>query len=63
MKKDFNLTARESEILFLISQALSRKRIAERLAISNRTVDSHIRNMHQKCNTHSVVELILLLNK
>jgi DNA-binding NarL/FixJ family response regulator len=63
MKTELNLTAREHEILFLISQAVTRKRIAERLSICNRTVDAHIRNMHQKCNTHSIVELILLMKK
>lgn len=53
-----SLTDRETEILRLISQELSNKQIAARLFISERTVETHRKNIFRKTNTSSLVGLI-----
>jgi two-component system nitrate/nitrite response regulator NarL len=52
------LTAREREILKLIAQENSNKQIAEKLFISERTVETHRKNIFRKTNTGSLVGLI-----
>ncbi len=52
------LTAREREILKLISQEYSNKMIAEELFISERTVETHRKNIFRKTKTSSLVGLI-----
>lgn len=52
------LTERELEILKLISQEMSNLEIANSLFISERTVESHRKNIFRKTNTKSVVGLI-----
>ena len=47
---DFNLSARESEVLELISRGLLRKEIAKALSISENTVVTHIRHLYDKLN-------------
>jgi DNA-binding NarL/FixJ family response regulator len=42
------LTAREREIMLLVAQGLSNKRVAKRLAVSEGTVKIHLHNMYQK---------------
>lgn len=42
------LTARESEVLGLLAEGLSNAGIAERLVISERTVDAHLRSVFAK---------------
>lgn len=44
----FNLTAREKEILKLISEGLSNKDIAEELVLSLHTVKNHVKSIIQK---------------
>ena len=44
----FNLTAREKEILKLISEGRSNKDIAEKLILSLHTVKNHVKNIIQK---------------
>ncbi|MFT3979490.1 MAG: response regulator transcription factor [Ferruginibacter sp.] len=56
--EDFNLTARETEILSLLVQGLSYKMIAGRCNISLPTVNSHVQNIYQKLQVHSVVEAV-----
>lgn len=56
--EDFNLTARETEILSLLVQGLSYKMIAGRCSISLPTVNSHIQNIYEKLQVHSVVEAV-----
>ncbi len=56
--EDFNLTARETEILSLLVQGLSYKMIAGRCFISLPTVNSHIQNIYEKLQVHSVVEAV-----
>jgi DNA-binding NarL/FixJ family response regulator len=53
-----NLTSREIEIIQLIAQELSNAEIASQLFISERTVETHRKNIFRKTNTKSVVGLI-----
>ncbi|OFX36640.1 MAG: hypothetical protein A2X08_10875 [Bacteroidetes bacterium GWA2_32_17] len=52
------LSKRELEILKLIAREYSNKHIAETLFISERTVETHRKNIFRKTNTHTVVGLI-----
>ncbi len=52
------LSTREKEILGLISKEMSNAEIAEKLFISERTVETHRRNIFTKTNTKSIVGLI-----
>ncbi len=55
---NIKLTDRESEILKLIAQEFSNLQIANALFISERTVETHRKNIFRKTNTKSVVGLI-----
>lgn len=52
------LTDREREILKLIAQEKSNKEIGETLFISERTVETHRKNIFRKTKTSSLVGLI-----
>lgn len=52
------LTAREREIVKLIAEEYSNKQIAEALFISERTVETHRKNIFRKTGTSSLVGLI-----
>ena len=52
------LTERETEVLKLISDGYTNKKIAEALYISIRTVESHRRNITKKLKLKNTVELI-----
>lgn len=52
------LTAREHEILKLITKEYSNKQMAEKLFISERTVETHRKNIFRKTNTNTLVGLI-----
>ncbi len=52
------LTDREREILSLIAKEYSNKQIAETLFISERTVETHRKNIFRKTGTGSLVGLI-----
>lgn len=52
------LTDREREILKLIAKEYSNKQIAEELFISERTVETHRKNIFRKTGTSSLVGLI-----
>jgi predicted ATPase/DNA-binding CsgD family transcriptional regulator len=47
------LTAREIEVLHLLAQNLSNPQIAERLVVSRRTVDAHLRSIYDKLGVKS----------
>ena len=47
------LTAREVEVLRLVAQGLSDSGVAERLVISPRTVQGHMRSIFNKINVNS----------
>lgn len=48
-----SLTAREVEVLRLLAQDLSNPQIAERLVVSRRTVDAHLRSIYDKLDVKS----------
>ena len=56
--EEVNLTTREIEIVRLIEKELSNKQIAEKLFISERTVETHRKNIFRKTNTASVIGLV-----
>lgn len=56
--QEIHLTDRELEIIRLIEQEYSNKQIAERLFISERTVETHRKNIFRKTKTNSVIGLI-----
>jgi DNA-binding NarL/FixJ family response regulator len=47
------LSAREIEVLRLVSQGLTTPQIAERLIISSRTADAHLRSIYSKLDVSS----------
>jgi DNA-binding NarL/FixJ family response regulator len=50
---EYGLTAREKQILELLVQGLIKKEIAQRLALSVHTVDSHVRSIYDKLQVHT----------
>jgi DNA-binding CsgD family transcriptional regulator len=57
------ISAREREIILLMSKGLGNKDIAERLFISGNTVKTHVRNIFKKMGVKSRFELIMKLQK
>ncbi|MGB3947180.1 MAG: response regulator transcription factor [Bacteroidia bacterium] len=53
-----NITKREKEIIQLIAKEYSNAQIAEQLFISERTVETHRKNIFHKLNVKSVVGLV-----
>ncbi len=53
-----SLTPREKEILSLVAKELTNEQIANKLFISERTVETHRRNIFSKTKTKSIVGLI-----
>jgi len=56
--KDLNLTNRELQIIECITRHLSNKDIANKLFISERTVETHRKNIYRKTNTKGVATLV-----
>ena len=52
-RNDYNLTKREVEILQQLTDGLLKKEIADRLALSVHTVDTHLRNIYSKLEVNS----------
>ncbi len=52
------LTAREQEVLHLLSRGLRNKEIAARLYVSERTVNFHLANIYQKLNVSGRTEAL-----
>ncbi len=73
-KKNFKLSAgnhanpfllldeREQDIVYLLSQNLSRKEIADRLCISTNTVNAYLQHAKKKCNCKTPGELLKICN-
>jgi two-component system nitrate/nitrite response regulator NarL len=57
-KEEAHLTGREIEIIRLIEKEYNNKQIAETLFISERTVETHRKNIFRKTNTNSVIGLV-----
>lgn len=53
-----SLSARELEIIELVSEGLTNQEIAERLTISKRTVDNHVSNVFTKTGSKNRVALL-----
>lgn len=58
LEEQAKLTERELEILKLIVQEYNNAEIADKLFISERTVETHRKNMIRKFNTKTIVGLI-----
>lgn len=56
--EETHLTQREVEIISLIEKELSNKEIADKLYISERTVETHRKNIFRKTKTNSVIGLV-----
>ncbi len=56
--EESKLTVRELEIVKLIEKEYSNKQIAEELFLSERTVETHRKNIFRKTKTNSVIGLI-----
>jgi DNA-binding NarL/FixJ family response regulator len=63
--KDYQLTAREKEILYSLVDGLSYKKIAEKYFISISTIRTHISNIYQKLHVNSKSQAVakVLQNK
>ena len=57
---EFKLTDREQEVLGLLVEGHTYKRIADKLAISYGTVNRHVSNVYVKLHVHSVNEAVAL---
>jgi len=57
-KEEAHLTDRETEIIRLIEKEYNNKQIAEALFISERTVETHRKNIFRKTSTNSVIGLV-----
>ncbi len=58
-----HLTSREIDIIQCIADDLSNKQIATKLFISERTVETHRKNIFRKTNMHSAIGLIEFAKK
>jgi DNA-binding NarL/FixJ family response regulator len=56
---DMPLTDREKEVLELIIKEFTNNEIAEKLFISNRTVDAHKRNLLEKTGSKNIAGLVM----
>ena len=58
IKSDHELTKRELEIIELFAEGFSYKEVAEKLSISSNTVESHKKNIFEKLEINSIVDLV-----
>jgi len=56
-RSDSPLSALEEQVASLIAQALSNRQIAERLVLSERTVETHVRSILAKLNFSTRTEI------
>ena len=61
--REYQISAREKEVLPLLCDGMSSKDIAENLFISPRTVENHIRNIYRKCGVKRRLELVKLIGR
>jgi DNA-binding NarL/FixJ family response regulator len=55
--EDVRMTRREREVIVLIGEGLSNKEIAQRLNIATHTVKSHVRNVMEKLELHTRLQI------
>lgn len=58
-----DLTAREDEILALVSSGMTNKEIANRLRLTERTVKHHMTSIMRKSNVRNRVEAMLMFRR
>lgn len=58
-KDDVGLSAREEQILVLLSQGYANKAIADQLNLSVETIYSHLKRVYEKLHVHSRTEAVL----
>jgi DNA-binding NarL/FixJ family response regulator len=58
-----DLTARETEVLYLKAHGLSTKDVAKRLFVSIKTIEAHIKSIKYKFKAETIEELIYLAFK
>ena len=63
VQHDVRLTAREREVVDLLSEGLSNKEIAARLGIAVHTVKSHVHNVLEKLALQSRLEVVAFTHK
>jgi DNA-binding CsgD family transcriptional regulator len=63
LEENVSLTRREQEVLELLAEGLSTKKIASKLFISKATVRNHIQHLMQKLNAHNRVEAIAVAHR
>jgi two-component system nitrate/nitrite response regulator NarL len=61
--ESIHLTSREIDIIKCIAEDLSNKQIADKLFISERTVETHRKNIFRKTNIHSAMSLVEFAKK
>jgi DNA-binding CsgD family transcriptional regulator len=57
----FEISKREKDVLALLLNGLANKEIADKLAISVRTVENHLSSIYQKTETNSRIQVINLI--
>jgi DNA-binding NarL/FixJ family response regulator len=57
--KSLNLSAREEEILVLLSKGYSNKAIADQLKLSVETIYSYLKRVYEKMHVHSRTEAVI----
>jgi DNA-binding NarL/FixJ family response regulator len=58
LKNDNEITKRELEIIELFAEGFNYKEVADKLNISSNTVESHKKNIFEKLEINSIVELV-----
>lgn len=58
---EFSISSREREVIRLLMEGKTRKKIADILFISEKTVKRHQENIYEKCNVHSRHELFKMM--
>jgi DNA-binding NarL/FixJ family response regulator len=61
--EEYNLTAKEKEVLKHLSDGLSYKMVADKLGISYFTVNAHVKKIYEKLHVHSLGEALSLALK
>ena len=54
----FDLTAREVDILSMLTKGLSYKMIADKTGLRYHTVNSHLKKIYEKLHVHSATEAV-----